>query len=293
MKPLDALHTKVPEFFSYPGPDKWVSYASRLGYPLSCAVGWTIMLPHVFVRSGYFGNDLKAQRKLLYLAPILQAIVWTGTMCVGLLGLALVSDLTAGDTELLIPYIIENIIVIENIPVAKFLMIAFFIGTCAVGLSTANAFLSVSSGIVSQDFICKTFGYAPDDKKQDKINRIIVAAIGVFSTLLALRPPELIFTLVMFAIALVMPLFPILVMGIYWKRATKQAAIAASLTGTLLVLCTYFIWEKGNTWYGAIGMLASAIVMLGVSKCTRQDPGDCEEFFILLNSGHKKYYHIK
>ena len=59
----------------------------------------------------------------------------------------------------------------------------------------------------------------------------------------------------MFSIAIVMPLFPVLVLGIYWKKATKQAAIVSSIVGTVLVLATYFVWNIGGTWYGAIGML--------------------------------------
>lgn len=102
-KAVTKLWDDVPSFFSYPGPDGWVPYASRFGYPFSCAIGWTIMLPHVFVRSGYFGDDLKAQRRLSYMTPVLQGIVWTGTMLIGLIGLALVQGLPTSETELIIP----------------------------------------------------------------------------------------------------------------------------------------------------------------------------------------------
>lgn len=98
-------------------------------------------------------------------------------------------------------------------------------------------------------------------KKGVNANRIIIAVLGIGSMLLALDPPELIFTLIMFSIAIVMPLFPVLVLGIYWKKATKQAAIVSSIVGTVLVLATYFVWNIGGTWYGAIGMLGSTICM--------------------------------
>ena len=75
----------------------------------------------------------------------------------------------------------------------------------------------------------------------------------------------------MFSIAIVMPLFPVLVLGIYWKKATKQAAIVSSIVGTVLVLATYFVWNIGGTWYGAIGMLGSTICMVVVSLFTKQD----------------------
>ena len=50
---VNSIWENTREWFSYPGPDGWVPYSSRLGYPLSCAIGWTIMLPHVFVRSDF------------------------------------------------------------------------------------------------------------------------------------------------------------------------------------------------------------------------------------------------
>ena len=79
-KALDYIWQNSQDWFSYPGPDGWVPYGARLSYPLSCAIGWTIILPHVFVRSGYSGKDMHTQRKLMVLTPMLQAVVWTGTM---------------------------------------------------------------------------------------------------------------------------------------------------------------------------------------------------------------------
>lgn len=107
---LDTLWEETPAFFSYPGPSGWTPYAGRFGYPFSCAIGWTIMLPHVFVRSGYFGDNMKTQRKLSFLTPVLQAIVWTGTMMIGLIGLALVNNLSSSESELIIPYMVKNFV---------------------------------------------------------------------------------------------------------------------------------------------------------------------------------------
>lgn len=266
-KAVTKLWDDVPSFFSY--------------------------LPHVFVRSGYFGDDLKAQRRLSYMTPVLQGIVWTGTMLIGLIGLALVQGLPTSETELIIPYIVKNFVVSFNPVLAKILMVAFFIGASAVGLSTSNAFLSVASAIVADDLLRNTFHMDLSGKKGVNANRIIIAVLGIGSMLLALDPPELIFTLIMFSIAIVMPLFPVLVLGIYWKKATKQAAIVSSIVGTVLVLATYFVWNIGGTWYGAIGMLGSTICMVVVSLFTKQDSKDSEAFFAALKNGMNRSYKIE
>ena len=114
--------------------------------------------------------------------------------------------------------------------------------------------------------------------------------IGLVSTVLAIDPPDLIFTLIMFSIAIVMPLFSVLVFGLYWKRATKQAAIVSSIVGTVLVLMTYFVWNIGNTWYGAIGLLGSTITMVVVSLVTKQPESDSAPFFATLEAGMNRFY---
>lgn len=289
---VEHLWETTPEFFSYPGPDGWTTYGGRFGYPFSCAIGWTIMLPHVFVRSGYFGDNLKTQRRLSFYTPVLQAVVWTGTMMIGLIGLSLAPGLPSSDTELIIPYMVKNFVLRFSPVMAKLLMTGFFLGATAVGLSTANAFLSVSAAIVKRDLLEKTFRVNLTSGKENTITRIIILVIGLASTVMALDPPGLIFTLIMFAIAIVMPLFPILMFGIYWKRATKQAAIVSAVLGTVLVLMTYFVWNIGGTWYGAIGVLGSTLSMVVVSLVTKQDPEDSREFFELLDSGHRKFFNV-
>lgn len=272
----------TPSWYSYPGPDGWVSYSSRLGYPLSCAIGWTVMLPHVFVRSGYSGKNMKTQRKLMILAPLLQAFVWTGTMLIGLVACGLLPGLDTDATELIIPHLILNVIQNIHPMVATLLMVGFFIGSVAVGISTADSFLLVTGSIISEDILYHTLHLKMNEKQRLLCVRIVIVIVGGISILFALNPPDLIFTLIMFAIAIVMPLFPILVLALYWKRATKQGALAGAVTGTLLVLATYFIWNLGNTWYGAIGMLGALAVMIAVSLVTHEDPAESREFFQAL-----------
>lgn len=277
-------------WFSYPGPDGWVPYSARLGYPLSCAVGWTVMLPHVFVRSGFSGKDMRTQRKLMVLTPVMQGVVWTGVMLIGLIGIALLPGLGESDTELIIPYMISNVVQQVSPTLAGVLMIGFFIGASAVGISTVDSFLLVSSSIVSEDILHKTFRLKLTEKQDMLVVRLTIAAIGAVGVLLALHPPALIYTLIMFAIALVMPLFPILVFGLYWKRATSQAAIASTVVGTILVLMTYFVWDLGGSWYGAIGMLGSAVTMVAVSLATQPDYRSSAVFYQTLAQAERELF---
>ncbi len=280
----------TPSWFSYPGPDGWVPYAARLGYPLSCAIGWTIMLPHVFIRSGYSGESLKSQQRLQFLVPVLQTVVWTGTMFIGLLAIALVPGLQGSDTELIIPYLINNVVAVQGAGFAQILMALFVLGALAVGLSTANGFLLVSGSIISHDILGKTLKWEADPKKQMLISRIVIIILGLACMWIAMDPPELIWTLIMFAIAMVMPIFPILICAIYWKRSTSAGAVVASIAGIIGVILTYKLGYGGN-WYGLFGMIISTVLMVGVSLLTKPtDEKVMNEFYGALKKAEKIHY---
>ena len=169
-------------------------------------------------------------------------------------------------------------------------MLAFFIGASAVGISTADSFLLVSSSIVYEDILSHTFGLKLSEKNKMRVIRLTILVIGGVSVLLAINPPQLIYTLIMFAIAIVMPLFPILVFAIYWKRATREAAIVSAVVGTVLVLMSYFVWGIGDTWYGALGMLGSTVTMVAVSLLTKPRPEDGREFYAALDQTMQAFY---
>ncbi len=292
---FQMIYDNVGEsWFSYPGTYEWTPYAARFGYPFSCLVGYTIMLPHVFVRSAYSGDDLRTQRKVMTITPLLQAFVWTLTFVIGAVGIASMPNLDSASTEMIIPYIVENVINPLNSGLAVVLMILFFVGAAGVGISTADSFLLVGASVVSDDFIIGLFGKNMPKKTKEIVGRVTILAIGVISVVMALNPPDLIYTLIMFAIAIVMPLFPILMYGIYWKRATKLAAVICSIVGTVLVLMTYFVWDIGGTWYGAIGLAANVILMPVISLLGKpDDPAESAAFFEALDEGSHRFYKIR
>lgn len=291
---IDMIYTNVGDsWFSYPGTYEWTTYGSRFGYPFSCLVGYTIMLPHVFVRSAYSGDDLRTQRKVMTITPLLQAFVWTFTFLIGAVGIAAWPGADASVTEMIIPHLIDTVINPANHGLAVLLMILFFVGAAGVGISTADSFLLVGASVVSHDFIVKLGKKELTETQQNNIGRVVILLLGAISVIMALDPPELVYTLIMFAIAIVMPLFPVLMYGIYWKRATKKAALISSIVGTIIVLMTYFVWNIGGTWYGAFGLLASAVLMPVISLLDKpDDPKESEAFFEALESGVKRFYKI-
>ncbi len=106
------------------------------------------------------------------------------------------------------------------------------------------------------------------------------------------NPPGFVAQVVAFAFGLAAAsFFPVMVLGIFATRTTKQGAIAGMLVG-ILFTASYIIWfrfvDPGATeesWLfgispegiGAIGMLLNFAVTLGVSRLTPEPPAEVRE----------------
>lgn len=291
LEAFSTVYQNTPEWFSYPGPIGVCTYPSRVSYPLACAFGFTLLLPQVFVRSGYYSSGLKDQRQTAFLAPFLQIIVWGGTMLIGLVALAAMPNLTSTETELVIP-LMCNIIADSHGVLARILMSVFLIGVLAVGLSTANSLLMVMSSIIYKDLLIE-LGHCRFKTSETHVVRIIIIAFGACTIFISLMNWEYVYNLMIFADSLVETLFPALIFGIYSKKATSKAAVVSVAAGAVVCCLTFFVWGLGYVWYGTIGLIVSMVLMWGISKVTKDDPKKSEDFFEALDSGHKRFMYIK
>jgi len=279
-------------YFSYPGPRGWVPYGYRFGYPFALLIGYSIMLPHIFVRACYSGRDLNTQRKLALHTPWIRAVVWTGCFVVGIVCFGMLPNIADADAEYIIPYLIEGSIFPSNPLLAHVMMIVFFCGACGVGLSTADSYLLSAASIVTDDILVDLCGLKLTSKKKTQIGRVIIAAIGVVGVIMALDPPGLISGMIMFSIGMTMPLFPIIVLGLYWKKATTTAAWVSVVTGMIAIWYTYMVLGVGGTYYGALAMVVSTITMVVVSLITYKPEEENKKFYQDLEAGIHEIFDI-
>ena len=292
---ISSVWENSNNWFSYPGPDGQTPYALRFSYPLATTVGATFMMPHTFVRACLSGDNMRTQRRLGMAMPVLQVIVWSGCCLIGMLALAKMPGLPTSDTEFVIPYMIQQFIFVEHPLFAQILMVIFVLGAIAVGLSTTNAFLLVSASIIYEDILVKVFKLKKVEKRDRWIVRALLIGMGVICILLSMDPPDLIFTLVLFAMGIVMPLFPVCLLGVYWKKANRPAAIAAVIVGTVINILGYTMFDYGNLWSGVPGMVVSAILMVIISRITKntdEDMSVVENFFTTMNDSAKEVYDL-
>jgi cation/acetate symporter len=168
-------------------------------------------------------------------------------------------------------------------------------GGVAAALSTAAGLLLVISAAVSHDLIKGIFVPHISDSGELLAGRIAAAFAILVAGYLGFDPPGWVAQVVAFAFGLAAAsLFPVILLGIFFKRVNKEGAIAGMLTGLLF---TYgyieyfkglFLKWAGSPWgenvaanwlfgispegIGVIGMCLNFIVAIAVSYATQAPP---------------------
>ena len=168
-------------------------------------------------------------------------------------------------------------------------------GGIAAALSTAAGLLLVISAAISHDLVKGIFLPSISERRELLAGRIAAAFAIMIAGYLGFDPPGWVAQVVAFAFGLAAAsLFPVILLGIFFKRVNKQGAIAGMLTG-LLFTYGYIEYFKGLflKWAGApwgdnvaehwlfgispegigvIGMALNFIVAIAVSYSTAPPP---------------------
>ncbi len=160
-------------------------------------------------------------------------------------------------------------------------------GGLAAALSTAAGLLMVISSAVSHDLCRKTFFKDMDDKTEMLIARLAAGAAVVAAGLLGIFATSLPFVaqVVAFAFGLAAAsLFPIIFLGIFWKRMNREGAIVSMLFGLVTtfwyIVHFKFVDTDPSHWFtgispegiGFVVMWVAALIGILVSLVTAPPP---------------------
>ena len=193
-------------------------------------------------------------------------------------------------------YIDRDIIVLANPEIAKlpaWVMALVAAGGLAAALSTAAGLLLVISSSISHDLLKKTFMPKINERQELFYARCSAAFAILIAGLFGIYPPGFVAQVVAFAFGLAAStIFPALLLGIFFKRVTKEGAIAGMLSGlfftTSYIIYFKFLFKDLNTnanWLfgispegiGFIGMLINLIVALFVTYLTPKPPIEVDQ----------------
>jgi cation/acetate symporter len=195
----------------------------------------------------------------------------------------------------------KDIMVLANPEIAKLpnWVIALVVaGGLAAALSTAAGLLLAISSAVSHDLLKCIF--KPDISEKEELNagRFSMAGAIALAGYFGLNPPDFAAGTVAIAFGLAASsIFPVLMMGIFYKRMNRQGAIAGMIAGigvTLLYVFqhkgimfieeTKFLGSMKENWFlgispnafGSVGAIINFAVAFTVSKFTPPPPPEIQ-----------------
>jgi cation/acetate symporter len=136
-------------------------------------------------------------------------------------------------------------------------------GGLAAALSTADGLLLAISNALSHDVYYKIVQPNASTQKRVTISKLLLLAVAFIAAYAASQKPADILSLVAAAFSLAgSTLFPVLVLGVFWKRANHQGAVAGMVVG--FVVCLFYMLRASpglggsaaDTWFGILPMAA-------------------------------------
>lgn len=207
--------------------------------------------PHIIVRFMAIEKlqDIKKARRI-GISWMLFTVV--GAMATGLFGLAYYTQrgLEIGNPE--------NVFInLSDLLFVDLITGVLLAALLAAIMSTISSQLLVSSSAATTDFYQKFFRKDAGDRELVMVGRITVILVSAVSIWLALGADDSILNLVGYAWAGFGSSFgPLILFSLFWKRTTRQGALAGMLTGAIIVI----VWKNfAADWFGTIGELYEMI----------------------------------
>lgn len=203
------------------------------------------------------------------ISAILLMITYMGLLFIGLSAIKLAPGLA--NPEQAFPTVVTMLP-----PV--FAAIAIFAIISAIQSTMDNQLLCAGS-MISNDIYKKLINpNAPDDKVMG-LARWATLAVGVVATVIAMFRPALVLTIYNWIITIAPTiLFPCFFLGLFWKRATKQAAYVTLIFGTIAGFGWVLFGPKALPCTLVV-MPINIILMVVVSLMTPKPPKETVDLF--------------
>ena len=166
-------------------------------------------------------------------------------------------------------------------------------GALAAALSTAAGLLLVISTSIAHDLLKKNFRPNISEKGELLAARISAGVAVCIAGYFGINPPGFVAQVVAFAFGLAAAsFFPAILLGIFWKRANREGAVAGMTLG-LAFTVSYIVYFKfiqpdlnlPTHWFlgispegiGTVGMLLNFFVTIAISLMTQPPPKSVQD----------------
>jgi len=227
-------------------------------------------------------SELKSSRRI---AMVWVVISLTVAVFIGIMGRHLfpVAHLTKSAAE--------NIFITLSTNFLPPLLAGFVMaGILAATISSSDSYLLIAASAFAKNIYQGIFKKKAKDKEVMVMSRITLLVITAIAIVIALDENSIIFSIVSFAWAGFGATFgPIMLFSLFWKRTTREGAVAGMISGGVMV----FVWNLLISKLGGVfaiyellpAFIISSIVIVVVSLLTKKPSAEIEEEFEIVKNG--------
>ncbi len=250
--------------------------AGRYGlYTVLSTLAWGLGyfgMPQVLLRFMAIRNadELKTSRRI---ATVWVLISLVAAVAIGIIGRSLFpTDLSTYSES-------ESIFIVLSSNLLPAMLAGFVMaGILAATISSSDSYLLIAASAFSKNIYQHLIKKDATDEQVMKISRMMLLIISAIGIIIALDENSVIFTIVSFAWAGFGATFgPITIFSLFWKRTTREGAIAGMLSGGVMVFIWKLILKPMGGIFGVYELLPafiiSCIFIYAVSKMT-EEPSD-------------------
>ena len=239
---------------------------------IGVAIGIIFMCPiaSYYHRIFFSSRSKKVAGSFIGISALFLIVTYFGIIIIGLSTRALIPSLE--NPERAFPTLVTML-------PGVFAAVALFAIISAIQSTMDNQLLTAGS-MIANDVYKKIVKPDASDKKVMKIAMISTLCVGVVATIVAAIRPALVVDIYNFIMTIAPTvLFPVFILGLYWRRTTKEAAIAGTIFGTVAGLL-WAIFGPSSIPCTLVIMPANIILVAVVSLFTPEPPKEViKDFF--------------
>ena len=258
-----AAVSQVPELFSRPGMGGVLSPGIWLGYMLL----WLLcdpMFPQLFQRF-YAARSKRALGLTMSLYPLITGVLFLLPVAIGVIGRLAFPSLPANTTsDKILPLLLGRYVP----PAVEALVLT---AALAALMSTLDSQLLTLSSMFTRDLVEPLSRQGTHTSPW--VGKLFVVGLAVVGLAIAVRPPATFLTIATETFTGLAVLFPTVIAGLYWRKATAKGAIASITVGEGLVVAYHFHTLPSLGTLPVIPVVvATSFVLIAVSLGTRPHP---------------------
>ncbi len=258
-----AAAVELPQLFSRPGIGDTLGPGIWLGYMLL----WLLcdpMFPQLFQRF-YAARNEKTLGMTMSLYPLITGVLFLFPVAIGVIGRLAFPSLPAETaSDQILPLLLARYVP----PVVEALVLT---AALAALMSTLDSQLLTLSSMFTRDLVEPLAGRGT--RTSPWLGKLFVIGLALAGLAIAWRPPATFLAIATETFTGLAVLFPTVVSGLYWRRATAKGAISSIIVGEGLVIAYHF---QAVPSFGTLPVvpvvIATTIVLVAVSLVTNAHP---------------------